>query len=363
MWMDGNILGGMLLTADTGSTWGSGWSDGGYVGGGEVLNLFGKTEVIYGISKTAYNIRLNTPKAMVTLTVLFVLAMIYGLVTVFGIFNSATLANLSYNLSLSLSVDKKQWRMRKFLNAMVSLQSRGIFKLDPYKADDLSFNLQRLGWKLRDIPLTAEMYNGLKVFSSICCAVLGILAAILTLNPIALLVAVVGIVLISSMDVFIAMRVHQLDEEISKNFLELYLILYHTMVADGGASLSSLLRVYLSTADGEMALVTEKIIYSLETYGEALGCDKLTNAFRHEYVTRLMRLIKGYVQGADVRDDLKGFRALLIENREREIMHESEKLQMKARASFYILMPVLVQAIISAMAIYFGDIASVGNLF
>lgn len=363
MRVDGNFIGGMLLTAETSSWSSSAWGDGGYVGGGEVLNLFGKKEVIYGLSETAYNIKLNAPKAIILLTFVLMFAMVYGLVQIFGVFNSATLASLNSTLTLSLSVDKKQWQMRKFLNAMVALQSRGIFRLDPYKADDLSFNLQRLGWKLRDIPLTAEMYNGLKIFASIITAVIGALAGLVTMNPMAPMIAVIFIILIGSLDVFVAMRVHQLDEEISKNFLELYLILYHTMVADGGASLAGLLRVYLSTADGEMAIVTEKIIYSLETYGEALGCDKLTNAFRHEYVTRLMRLIKGYTQGADVRDDLRGFRALLIENREREIERESEKLQMKARMSFYILMPVLVQAIISAMAIYFGDIASVGSLF
>ena len=360
----GTQMYGLLLSASTKtSPFSSGWGDDGYVGGGEVLNLFGKQEVIDGINETAYNIKMNAPKAIIVLTIILFVAMIYGLITIFGIFNSATLASINSTVALSLSVDKKQWRTRKFLNSMVSLQSRGIFKLDPYKADDLSFNLQRLGWKIRDIPITAEMYNGLKIFGSICIIVLASFISLVTFNPIGLLIGAIGVVAVGSLDTFIAMRVHQLDEEISKNFLELYLILYHTMVADGGATLASLLRVYLATAEGEMAIVTEKIIYSMETYGEALGCDKLTNAFRHEYVTRLMRLIKGYVQGADVRDDLRGFRALLIENREREIEHESEKLQMKARMSFYILMPVLAQAIISAMAIYFGDIASVGNLF
>lgn len=360
----GTQMYGLLLSASTSSSpFHSSWGDGGYVGGGEVLQLFGKQEVIAGINETAYTIKCNAPRAMVFLTIVLMLAMVYGLVVTFGVFNSATLANINSTVSLSLAVDKKQWRMRKFLNSMVSLQSRGIFKLDPYKADDLSFNLQRLGWKLRDIPLTAEMYNGLKIFASIITIILSALISLVTFNPMGLLIGGILVIAIGSLDTFIAMRVHQLDEEISKNFLELYLILYHTMVADGGATLASLLRVYLATAEGEMAIVTEKIIYSMETYGEALGCDKLTNAFRHEYVTRLMRLIKGYVQGADVRDDLRGFRALLIENREREIEHESEKLQRKARMSFYILMPVLVQAIISAMAIYFGDIASVGNLF
>lgn len=357
-----NLGGGMLLTSET-NPWGdgmTGWG-GDIVGGGEVLNLFGKKEVIYGLSETAYNLKLNAPKAIVLLTIIIVCAMIYGLIEIFGIFSSATIANIGAAVSISLSVDKKQWQMRKFLNAMVALQSRGVFRLDPYKADDLSFNLQRLGWRLRDIPITAEMYNGLKIFGSLVVTVVSLLVFLVTFNPIVLVVGVMFIVVIGSMDTFIAMRVRQLDAEISKNFLELYLILYHTMVADGGASLASLLRVYLATAEGEMAIVTEKIIYSMETYGEALGADKLTNAFRHEYVTRLMRLIKGYVQGADVRDDLRGFRSLLIENREREIEKESERLQMKARMSFYILMPVLVQAIVSAMAIYFGDIASIGS--
>ena len=358
-------FGGMLLTVDV-NPWGNtatGWGQygGDVVGGGEVLNVFGKKEVIYGLSETAYNIKLNAPKAIVFLTVVLMIAMVYGLIEIFGIFSSAALTNMATMVSMSLSVDRKQWQARKFLNLMIALQSRGILKLDPFKADDLTFNLQRLGWKISGIPLTAEMYNGLKIFSSAVVLAVSILLGLVTFNPVIPIIGIVLVFVITSLDTVIAMRVRQLDAEITKNFLELFLILYHTMVADGGASLASLLRVYLVTAEGEMRIVTEKIIYSLETYGEALGCVKLTDAFRHEYVTRLMRLIKGYAEGADVRDDLKGFRQLLIENREREIEHESEKLQMKARMSFYILMPVLVQAIISAMAIYFGDISSIGS--
>ena len=359
-----DMVGTMLLTAET-NPWGNGTSGWGgeMVGGGEILNLFGTREVIYGLSETAYNLKLNAPKAIIFLTACLMLAMVYGLIEIFGIFSSAALADMNTAVEISLSVDKKQWRVRKFLNLMVDIQSRGILKLDEYKAADLNFNIRRLGWEIRGVAITAEMYNGLKIFSSLILIILGVFGSLVTFTPIPIVIAAFLVVTIASMDTMIDRRVQALDAEISSNFLELYLVLYHTMVADGGASLASLLKVYRNTANGEMKIVTEKIIYAFETYGEATGCDKLTDSFRHEYVTRLMRLIKGYVQGADVRDDLKGFRTLLTENKEREIEHESEKLQMKARMSFYILMPVLVQAVVSAMAIYFGDIAQVGGLF
>jgi hypothetical protein len=70
-----------------------------------------------------------------------------------------------------------------------------------------------------------------------------------------------------------------------------------------------------------------------------------------------MRLIRQANEGGDVRAELVGFRTELLEARKYAIQKRMEKLVMKAKASFNILVPILIQAVISAMAIYFEDLS------
>ena len=72
---------------------------------------------------------------------------------------------------------------------------------------------------------------------------------------------------------------------------------------------------------------------------------------------KLMRLIRQNNDGGDVRAELIGFRNELLSAKKYAIRKRMEKLILKANRSFNILLPILVQAIISAMAIYFKDIS------
>ena len=78
-------------------------------------------------------------------------------------------------------------------------------------------------------------------------------------------------------------------------------------------------------------------------------------------VTKLMRLIKQFNDGGDIKQDLIGFRDKLLLEKQMRMEDEQKKLVTKARLSFNILMIVLVQAILSAMAIYLPDLTNVGS--
>lgn len=345
----------ILLSSSTGD---------GTIGGGEVLPfLEKKDDAIYGISQSAYWLQSHIHTIVICLLIIIILCGIYNILKIMGIdlFGENKVNSLINDEIAIGTVNRKQRRTRKFLTTVERFQSKGILKLDKFKEDDLRFNLERVNWRINDVPLSAGMYNGLKWLVRIVTVVLTLVAIIFFQSTTPFFIGLIIIMSVGSVDIILNGTIKRLDEEIYANFLEFYLMLHHTMISDGGATLTSLIQLYNKTAKGEMKNVTDKILYCFDTYGESLGCDMLTNAFRHEYISRLMRLIKGYVRGADVRDDMKGFRTLLIDNRERDIMNASEKLQMKARMSFYILMPILVQAIVSAMAIYFGDISQVGT--
>ena len=65
--------------------------------------------------------------------------------------------------------------------------------------------------------------------------------------------------------------------------------------------------------------------------------------------------------GGDIKQDLIGFRDKLLLEKQMRMEDEQKKLVTKARLSFNILMIVLVQAILSAMAIYLPDLTNVGS--
>ncbi len=67
-------------------------------------------------------------------------------------------------------------------------------------------------------------------------------------------------------------------------------------------------------------------------------------------------MYRGFVRGADVRSDAIGFEQQLADAEERRIEDFALKLEEKAHIAFYVLMPVLIQAIISAMGIFLSDI-------
>jgi hypothetical protein len=69
-----------------------------------------------------------------------------------------------------------------------------------------------------------------------------------------------------------------------------------------------------------------------------------------------MRLIRQANESGDVRAELLGFRDELLAAKKYAISKRMEKLVNQAKMSFNILLPVLLQAILSAMAIYIEDL-------
>ena len=100
----------------------------------------------------------------------------------------------------------------------------------------------------------------------------------------------------------------------------------------------------------------------IDIYGEAEGSTYIAKEYREiPDVTKLMRLIKQFNDGGDIKQDLIGFRDKLLLEKQMRMEDEQKKLVTKARLSFNILMIVLVQAILSAMAIYLPDLTNVGS--
>lgn len=155
------------------------------------------------------------------------------------------------------------------------------------------------------------------------------------------------------------------DEEIEANFSDFYLMIHYVLIARANTPLSSIIKSYdKTTSSEEMHKFANTCISLLDTYGEFVGPTMIADRYKEiPIVCKLMRLIKQSNQGADVAPELIGFRKEIIDAKEYALRKKGDKLIAKARASFNLLMPILIQAIISAMMIYMDDLSIAGSIF
>lgn len=155
------------------------------------------------------------------------------------------------------------------------------------------------------------------------------------------------------------------DDEIIANFADFYLMIHYVLLASAGTPIAGIMKSYdKTTTSEEMHRFVDVCIHYIDTYGEYEATRYIAKQYREiNEVGKLMRLIRQANEGGDVRAELMGFRNELLAAKRYTIQKRMEKIVDKAKMSFNILMPILIQAIISAMAIYMDDISSAGSLF
>lgn len=187
--------------------------------------------------------------------------------------------------------------------------------------------------------------------------------------PIAMISPVLGVSLMifftAMMSVFpmrvIRATVQAKDDEIIENFADFYLMLHYVLMASSSTPMAGIMKQYQKTTDSEeMKHFVDVCIHYIDTYGEYEATRYISKAYREiPQVAKLMRLIRQANEGGDIKAELIGFRTELLNARKYEIEKRMNKLIQMGRAQFNILMPILIQAIISAMSIYFEDLGGV----
>ena len=148
------------------------------------------------------------------------------------------------------------------------------------------------------------------------------------------------------------------DSEIKEHFSDFYLMIHYVLIASASTPLSGIMKSYArTTSSSEMHRFIDVCIHHIDTYGEFEATRYIAKDYRelHE-VGKLMRLIRQANEGGDIQAELMGFRTELINAKQYAISKRVEKLVGRARASFNILMPILIQAVLSAMSIYLSDL-------
>ena len=138
-------------------------------------------------------------------------------------------------------------------------------------------------------------------------------------------------------------------------------MIHYVLMASSQTPLEGIMKSYQKTTDSEeMKHFVDVCVHYIDTYGEYNATNYIAKAYREiPEVAKLMRLIRQANEGGDIKAELLGFRKELLDAKRYTIEKKMKKLVDMGRAQFNILMPVLIQAVLSAMSIYFEDLGGV----
>ena len=337
------------------------------VGGGEVLQFWGNAE-IYNPNSPYLNNALIRQYDMIPWVILGIIAiiifiMIRVLMNMYGLKSlkkgKGIISELEY-VEMVRKRDAQILRYNKFIARLVNIVEHTVFRHNPVNKEYLEYNLERANIKIPGGSryMKAEEWNAIII--SLTSAVVAVSAVVaLTLGfAIGGIMAITAVILASTMPMtYLRQTVKMKDEEIVANFADFYLMLHYVILAGSKTPLNGIMRSYAKTTDSaEMKQMVDVCTHYIDTYGEFEGARYISRAYREiPIMGKLMRLIRQANQGGDVEAELMGFRKELLEAKRYAIEKRTDKLINRARASFNLLMPILFQAILSAMSIYLSD--------
>lgn len=265
-------------------------------------------------------------------------------------------------------ISSRRSAIYEFVLAITELMRHTPFKISQSYNTQLTYVLSRAGVRLpgKESEMTGEQFIAVLRILQIVGCTLGIVIGIFT-NPFVCIVIVFAVIFGGN---FIPMTIIEgtaraKDREIENEFFDMYIMVHYSLMSKSNAPISSILKSYGRVTDSEeVGRFIDSCVYTLDTYGEYLGCQKIMEKYKElASVSKLMRIIKQVNEGADVEAELAGFREELFNKRVYLLEQRSDKLIAKVRASINSLMPILIQAILSAASVYLEDMTALSSFF
>lgn len=338
------------------------------VGGGEVLNyLNGGSDSKEYIAMDDSIIKqlgmLSGVKILIMILLVFVaLIIIMKLMEVRSPFRGKAITSELDNLEKIRKHDESIIRANKMITSLTKIIENSPFNLDKAYIDYWTYNLERANIRIPGgyrVMKAQELNAIIKTVELALCALLVFVAVFINL-PVGAVLIILTVSFASSLPMmYIRGLVKTKDNEIVENFADFYLMLHYVLLASAGTPISGIMKSFdKTTSSEEMHRFVDVCIHYIDTYGEYDATRYIAKQYREiPEVGKLMRLIRQANEGGDVRAELVGFRTELLSAKKYAIQKRMEKVVMKAKASFNILTPILIQAIISAMAIYMDDLS------
>lgn len=343
------------------------------VGGGEALDFFSKftneTEWTYMDGELIQHFKnLGLYKLLIVALILTIcIILMLKLLGIRTITQDAGVRAEIDNVKTLRKTEKSIIARQKSLNRLKGIVAALGLNPGQVYADYMNYNLKRAGIMAPagDRALDAFEFNAL-VKVGIACTTVVCLFVMLFLNlTLGFLLLLLALILWNTIpNMYVRSLAMEKDTIIKNNFFDFYQEIHYILINGGNASISKRIRSYQKGVrnNPEMVRFADTCADYIDIYGEAEGSTYIAKEYREiPDVTKLMRLIKQFNDGGDIKQDLIGFRDKLLLEKQMRMEDEQKKLVTKARLSFNILMIVLVQAILSAMAIYLPDLTNVGS--
>lgn len=336
------------------------------LGGGEVLQYIGQGKSnrpsYLDDSLITQFALLPVVKFIIALLILFAAALV--IIKLLEIKNPLTGRALSTELDHLERVRKRDEsiiRANKLMLTVTNIIENSPFSLSKSLHDYWKYNLERADIRIpggarviRPQELNA-LIKSAQIIMSILCGIIVILFS----APVGAMLFIATLVIGSTLPMqIIRSMVKVKDMEIIENFADFYLMIHYVLLASSGTPISSVMKSFDKTTDSkEMHRFIDVCVHNIDTFGEYEATRHIARHYREiPQVGKLMRLIRQANEGGDVRAELVGFRDELLAAKKYAIEKRMNKLIEQAKLSFNILLPILFQAIVSAMAIYVEDL-------
>lgn len=340
------------------------------VGGGEILQYVGNSPSSDDGTFTAMDNDLIKQFGMlsgvkVLIMVLLLIAAIIVILKVLEVrspFRGKAITKELDNLDKIKKHDDAVIRANKTIASLTKIIENSPFNLNKSYVDYWTYNLERANIR---IPggyrvIKPQEFNALiKTVELAACALFAVIGIFFNL-AIGVVLIIFTVSVASSLPmIYVRQLVKVKDSEIVENFADFYLMLHYVLLASAGTPIAGIMKSFdKTTSSQEMHRFVDVCIHYIDTYGEYDATRYIAKQYREiPEVGKLMRLIRQANEGGDIRAELLGFRNELLAAKKYNIRKRMEKVVTKAKLSFNILMPILLQAIISAMAIYFDDLS------
>lgn len=305
---------------------------------------------------------------IICLLIFTILALL--LLRIYGLGNGITYKAIDRELENFNRMKKRDrsliWRRKVVTKLINRVESIGL-GMGTAKAEYMSYNLKRAGIMASGGQkiMEPQEYNALIRLSQGICLIFGLLV-MLNNSILGVGIILVGCALIGKIpEYLIRQTVIRKDAEIKKGFFKFYGDIHYNIIRNSPTALKTTVRNY---AKMELSPAMEEFVNNIadlfDLYGEFEGSKYVALEYREiPDVGKLMRLIQQYYDGADVENDMKGFRQTLMLAKQMEMDRQGEKVEAFCRKALIIVLIILVQLVISTLLNTMPDLMNFGGIF
>lgn len=343
-------------------------SGGNSYGFGDLGAIFDKSNDTWQLMDAALiKLYAALPLIAIAICVIIVVILCLLILRIYGMGNGVTYGALEAEVANFQRLQKRDRaiiRKRKQLARLTKMVNGAGLGLGEARKEYLDYNLKRAGvmGPSGNQTMTADEYNALIKAAQAAMTVVGVLLCVKSV-AVGVGVALLGCLAVGKIpEMMIRSTVVAKDKAIKKDFFSFYGNIHYNIIRTSPTPIKVVVRNYANRElTPEMAEFVNNVADTFDLYGEYLGSKYVALDYRElPDVGKLMRMIQQYYDGGDVVNDMKGFRASLMLEKQMAMDEEGQRIAEKCRRAMILVFIILFQIVISTLANTLPDLMNFG---